>query len=111
MRSPIWVKHTGAQIEPLPEGVETVFPRKTKIEVEPPHGPGPLLIGRSTLITLQFPTAQSFDDFRKALVEARCPIQADAALNIIRFPAQYQAQFETVLQGLSETYQTVVQDL
>lgn len=108
--APLWVKHDALKFEALPMAAQTVFPKAGAVPVEP-AGPRPLLLQRTTQITLRFPDAATFDDFRQALVEARCPIQADAAACTITFALQYQPSFKTVLQQLAEKYQVEIKDL
>ncbi len=109
--SPLWVKHGPACFDLLPDAARTIFPKKATAPVAP-RGPARVNLLRTAQVTLYFSThTQAFEDFRKALAEARCPIQADAANNTITFSQQYQPQFEGVVQQLAEKYQVDIQDL
>ncbi len=105
---PFWVAHRTSDFARLPEAAQTVFPRQ-----EPPvpaSGPQPVQLSRAVMVTVQFPAAEVFQDFRAALVEARCPIQADANGLTISFPQHEQARFEQVVQQLAHKYQVEIND-
>lgn len=106
--APLAVEH-GNTFTPLPEKASTCFPHQSAQSL--PSGPQPLQIGRSTLVSLHFPSEQSFEDIRKALAEARCPIQVDIQARVIRFAQHHQPIFLSVLAQLSDRYQVDIQDL
>ena len=102
-------RHLRIAIRPLPEGTRTCFPHaKTAPQAA---GPQPLHIERTTLVSLHFSGEAAFEDFRKALAEARCPIQVDIPARLIRYAQHYQPIFDSVCQQLTSKYQVQLTDL
>ncbi|MBN1428393.1 MAG: hypothetical protein JXB07_08410 [Anaerolineae bacterium] len=107
--APVVIRHGLRRFEPLPETARTIFPKKTK-QSEAPRGPQQVLLPRVVMMTYTFPDAAIFDDFRKALAELRCPIQADPAMLSITFPQQEQPRFDEALQQLAGKYRVEIED-
>ncbi len=109
--APLSVEHDPANFELLHEAVHSIFPKILPAPAAP-DGPETITLKRSSKIVLNFSASpQAFEDFRKALAEARCPIQADAAHYSITFSSRHQPLFDTVLQQLADKYQVSIQDL
>jgi hypothetical protein len=97
------------RIQPLPAGAHTCFPQE--IPAAEPAGPQLLEIERSTLVRLHFPSEESFEDFRNALSEARCPIQVDVPARLIQYAQQHQPIFDRIQEQLAGKYQVRIEDL
>jgi uncharacterized membrane protein len=108
--APLRVEHGAAHFELLSDTTHSVFPKKSAAPALQ-RGPELVFLRRSSLVTLDFSSSpQAFEDFRKALAEARCPIQANAATFTITFSSQRQPQFNEVQRQLADKYQVEIQD-
>jgi hypothetical protein len=100
--APIKVQHAPAEFTPLPESVQSVFPRQVPIqEVE---APTPVTIQKTTTVTLTFPYDEVFNAFRRALTEVRVPVQADAGARTLTFSDQFMPALDDVVRQLDTLY-------
>jgi len=108
--APLSVKHGAGKFAPQPETAQSVFPKQSLVPPAP-RRPDAIFLKRRTQVALNFSGyPQAFDDFRKVLVEAHCPIQANTTTYTITFSSQYQTQFEEVLRQLADKYQVEILD-
>jgi hypothetical protein len=100
--APIKVQHALAEFAPLPESLQSVFPRQVPIqEVE---APAPVTIQKTTTVTLTFPYDEVFTAFRRALTEVRVPVQADASARTLTFSDQFMPALDDVVRQLDTLY-------
>lgn len=101
--APLLIQHPASGFAPLAESAISLFPKKPA-EENAPRKPKSLGVSRSIAITVKFPDDESFDAFRKALAELRCPFQSDLKLRTISFDQQFQAKFDEAVQQLQDIF-------
>jgi hypothetical protein len=102
--APINAKHSLLGFSPLPDGVQSVFPKIKPVLASAPPPPEPVIIQKTTTITLTFPFDEVFDVFRRALAEARVPVQADAGTRSLTFSDQFMPALKNIIQQLDAVY-------
>ena len=108
--APLQADHGAVNFVPLPETAQTIFPKKATVSIAE-IGPEQVFLKRVTLVSLDFSGyPQAFEDFRKALAEARCPIQANAAAYTISFSQQHQPKFDETIRQLADKYLLEIRD-
>jgi hypothetical protein len=109
--APLRVDHNAVNFELLPETAQTIFPKKSTVSIAG-ISPEQVFLKRVTLVSLDFSGhPQAFEDFRKALAEARCPIQANAAAYTISFDQQHQLIFDKTIRQLADKYLVEIRDM
>ena len=101
--APIGVVHNSLEFSPLPNGVQSIFPKIASIQES--ESPEPVTIRKVITITLHFPFDEVFDEFRRALAEARVPVQADVRARTLTFPESFMPALEEVIRQLDTVYQ------
>ncbi|MBS1254182.1 MAG: hypothetical protein MAG451_03239 [Anaerolineales bacterium] len=108
---PLRIKHAGSALHPLPEGARTVFPKKTEVVKPKPKPKEPMLLRRETTIRFHFPNSKSLNQFRKALLDRRCPAEVDKDNLTLTFSKRYQSEVEKVIKALAEDYVIRIEDV
>ena len=72
--------------------------------------PEPVSLRKVVTITLYFPADEIFDEFRRALAEARVPVQADARALSLTFPEPFLPALEEVIQQLADVYEVHIEE-
>ncbi len=104
------VVHPGDHFEALPEGVQTVFPTQTDTATLEPALPQSVTLKRQMLITLFFPDIEVLEAFRKALLEARCPVEMNVERKTLTLAQRYQHELNSAIQALGDTYALDVEE-
>ncbi|MFQ5616107.1 MAG: hypothetical protein ACE5GO_06575, partial [Anaerolineales bacterium] len=100
---PLWVEHDGAALKRLPQKARTAFGKQ--IEEPKTRKPKTIVVGRETKIMLDFyPTRAAFEGFRKAMLDARCPVIADPEKMTLTFAEKYRAQAEAAAEGMGDRF-------
>jgi hypothetical protein len=110
-RVPLRVKHSGTMLRPLPQNAQTVFVKRSR-EVKPkPKAKESVTLLRKTSITLHFSTGQVLKRFRQALLDIRCPVEADKDNLTITFAQQYEPLVEQATKSLAKEYLIRIEDI
>jgi hypothetical protein len=104
---PLRIDHPRGEFFLLQEMVSSAFPKKVIEEIQERVNQVKLI--QTISVTLTFPEAGSFDAFRKALAELRCPFQSDSKLRTITYDQKNQAKFDKALQRLANVYAVEVE--
>ena len=111
---PLHIKHRSSAITSLPADARTVFPKrdmsgsKSKVRSKTKK---PVIIKREVQITYHFPTKKMMEEFRKALITARCPIAADWGKLTLSFASQYEPEVKRVSKALKQDYIIKFEDI
>jgi len=108
--APLWVAHNLLEFTGLPEGVQSIFPLAGATPGAEQLHPEPVSLRKVTTITLQFPSDEIFDTFRRALAEGRVPVQADARALSLTFPEPFLPALEAVIQQLADVYEVRIDE-
>nr|QNT35485.1 hypothetical protein ICMCNNFD_00002 [uncultured Methanosarcinales archaeon] len=104
---PLRIKHRSLDLTPLPDGANTVFPRrdlsvsKSKAKAKAKTKKR-VTIKREVRITFHFPAKELMEEFRKGLVAARCPVAADWGKLTLSFDKRYESEVKKVSKKLSD---------
>lgn len=101
------VQHELGSLQPLPEKAHTLFPRRSVEAAAKPQAPPrkqAVTIKQETLMALSFPSDELFDQFRKALLEEHCALEAHKEKRQLILSSSYQSQVQQVIEKLSEGY-------
>jgi hypothetical protein len=114
-RVPLPLAHSPIRLLPIPPGAVSVFPHAAPPPAEPaPLAPEPLTIRQALTVTLRFPPGETgeaaFEDFRRALAEARVPLQADVRARTFTFPSEFLPALEKVVRKFEEVYAVKMQE-
>jgi hypothetical protein len=102
--APLWVEHAQERLSALPPEARTVVVcREAAGSSLEESREVPVL--RTALIKLHFPAEGVFEAFRSALLDRRCPIEADPIERTITYAGQYQACVDEAIQALENQYQ------
>ncbi|MDM8529896.1 hypothetical protein QUF63_01895 [Anaerolineales bacterium HSG25] len=107
---PLRISHTETTLTPIPDKAKTVFPKRKK-ERPKPKQKETLTLMRHTTITLHFPNQTALKVFRKALLDARCPIETDMSQLILTYNKQYEKQVNEVFKELRKSYKLTITDV
>jgi len=104
---PLRIKHRSSAFTLLPDGADTVFPRrdmgvskakaKSKAKTKTKKR---VTIKREVRITFQFPTKKLMEEFRNGLIAARCPVVADWSKLTLSFDKRYESEVKKVSKEL-----------
>ena len=70
-----------------------------------------MTLKRETLIALHFPDDGLFEEFRKALLDARCILDVNKERRTLTLSGKDEAQIKEVIKRLSSAYAIRVEDL
>jgi hypothetical protein len=106
------VQHANDRVEVLPKTAQTLFPRRTDAKARPvkPEKQG-LIIKREHLIALSFPSDETYEKFRKALLESECPVEANKETRQLKLSSRYEDQIQEVIKKLSNEYLIRLEDI
>ncbi len=111
---PLRIKHRSSALTHLPAGARTVLPKcdlsgsKTKSTKKAKK---PVTIKREVRITYHFPAKELMEEFRKALMAARCPVAADWGKLTLSFASQYEPEVKKVRKSLKQEYTIKFEDM
>ncbi|HDN65352.1 MAG TPA: hypothetical protein ENF23_03505 [Methanosarcinales archaeon] len=102
---PLRIKHRSSDFTRLPDGADTVFPRrdmgvskaksKTKAKTKKR-----VTIKREVRITFHFPAKELMEEFRNGLITAGCPVAADWGKLTLSFDKRYEPEVKKVSKKL-----------
>jgi len=100
---PLRIKHRSSAFTLLPDGADTVFPRrdmgvsksKAKSKVKKR-----VTIKREVRITFHFPAKKLMEEFRNGLIATRCPVAADWGELTLSFDKRYESEAKKVSKKL-----------
>ena len=113
---PLHIKHRSSALTYLPDGTRTVFPRRDMSVSKAKGGAKakakkPVIIKREVLITFHFPAKDLMEEFRKALIAARCPVAADWGKLTLSFASQYEPEVKKISKALKQDYTIKIEDI
>jgi hypothetical protein len=108
---PLRVEHPASALRLLPPKARTVFAQKTRAAKPKPKTKEPVTLMRHTTITLHFPTGRLLEKFRQALLDIRCPVEADKDNLTITFSRRYEPQVDQVVKALEKEYLIRIEDI
>ncbi|MGP8323405.1 MAG: hypothetical protein ACT6FG_05380 [Methanosarcinaceae archaeon] len=100
---PLRIKHRSSAFTRLPDGADTVFPRrdmgvsKSKAKSKAKKR---VTIKREVRITFHFPAKKLMEEFRNGLIAARCPVAADWGKLTLSFDKRYESEVRKVSKKL-----------
>ncbi len=103
-RVPIYVAHQKDALTRLPEGAETAFPSGEDAAPRPE-----VTVKRETFVRLTFSDREAMAVCRKALLDARCPVESDEVRRTLTLPGQYKPQIDAALESLHESYDVTLE--
>lgn len=106
---PLRVVHADDRLKTLPKKAKTVFPHKTQTRQAKTRQAATLR--RQQWLTLYFPDDELLETFRKALLDARCPVEADLARRALTMPQRYEAQLNAIIATLQDSYSIKLEDI
>ena len=106
------IRHGDTAWEALPAQAHTVFPRYIPAAQIPKQKPKQAVtLKRETLIALHLPDDGLFEEFRKALLDARCILDVNKERRTLTLSGKDEAQIKQVIKRLSSAYAISVEDL
>jgi len=108
---PLRVNHPEDALQPLPARARTVFPIEGETARPKPKEKEGLTLFRQTMISLRFPSSDTLEMFRKALLDARCPVEVDKERLTLTFLKHYEPHVMKVMQALAEVYLVRVEEV
>ncbi len=108
---PLCVKHPDESFTPLPKHARTRFARKTAAASKPQEVKPAVTLTRVTRVQLAFPSQAFFDDLLRALVEAKCPVEADRAKLRLTYSKTNEPQVTEAIRGSKTRYQVKIDDV
>ncbi len=108
---PLRIKHRPSVLTPLPDGADTVFPRRDLRSKERAKAKKPVTIKREVQITFHFPAKELMEEFRNGLIAARCPVAADWSKLTLSFARQYESEVKKVSTALKQDYTIKIEDI
>ncbi|MEW5956974.1 MAG: hypothetical protein AB1801_04565, partial [Chloroflexota bacterium] len=106
---PLLVNHPENALQPLPDEAKTLFVKKSKLAKTKEMQP--VLLKRETVITLHFPTDEILEEYRRALVQARCPVTVNKDNRTLTYSQRHLALAEAAFQSLQRKYLVSIEDL
>jgi hypothetical protein len=103
-RVPFYVAHQKDALTRLPEGAETAFPSGEDAAPRPA-----VEVKRETFVRLTFSDREAMALCRKALLDARCPVESDEVHRALTLPGRYKPQIEAALESLRESYDVTLE--
>jgi len=104
---PIRIKHRSSAYTLLPDGADTVFPRRDSSVPKSKSKAGAraktkkrVTIKREVQITFHFPAKELMEEFRDGLVAVRCPVAADWSKLTLSFDKRYESEVKKVSKKL-----------
>ena len=110
-RIPLRVKHTASSLRVLPRQARSVFPKKSRAARPRRPKKASVTLKRQTTITLHFPNGTVLEKFRKALLDVRCPVEADKDNLTITFFRKYETEVAKTIKALGKNYRIQIEDI
>ena len=108
---PLSVKHWDNALRPLPQKARTLFAKKSKRRKPKAKKKETVTLTRQTIITLHVPQAKTLKAFRKAFLDARCPVEVDVDKLMITYSKKYEDQVAAVIKTLTKDYKIRFEDI
>jgi len=108
---PLRVSHAASAFSQMPAQARTVFVKKSKQPKPKPKKKETVNLLRQVSIILHFPEVKILQTFRKALLDARCPVVVDEDNLTLTYAQSYQAQVTAVMKNLAKQYNIHFQDI
>ncbi|MGP8323788.1 MAG: hypothetical protein ACT6FG_07320 [Methanosarcinaceae archaeon] len=109
---PFNIKHRLSALTILPDGVRTVFPmRDSGVSNIKAKAKKPVTIKREVQVTYHFPAKKLMKEFRKGLIDTRCPVAADWEKLTLSFASQYEPEVKKVRKTLKQDYTIKFEDI
>ncbi len=111
---PLRIKHHSSALMPLPESAHTVFPRRDSSVSRSEAGAKakkPVTIKREVQITFHFPEKELMEEFRKGLIDSRCPVAVDWSKLTLSFTSRYESEVKRVSKSLNQDYTIKIEDI
>jgi hypothetical protein len=108
---PLRVRHDETALRPLPDKARTIFVKKSQVTKPKPEKQEEVILKRQTTIILHFPDRKVLNTFRKALLDARCPVEVDQHNLTIAFARQVEPQVARVIKSLESKYLIRIEDI
>lgn len=108
---PLRARHSDATLHALPKTARTVFGKQSAPGKGKAKQKKRITIKRQTAITLHLPTDALLKRLHKALLDARCPIEANAKNRTVTFSKKHEAVVDGVVKALRKDYVVRVEDI
>ncbi len=109
---PLLIPHPADKLKAMPKGVRSRFRSQSAIAAaKPKKKKARLLLQRETAITLRFPSAKSLEAYRRAMIEARCPITVNQDNLSLTYSKRHQSLASQALKTMRQTYQIKIEDV
>jgi len=108
---PLWVAHPASSLAIVPPPARTVFVQEAPRAKPKPEQKERVKLMRSTRITYHCPTKVFWAAFRQALLDTKCPVEANSNDLTLVIPGQYEEHVLKTLEELREMYQIQVENI
>jgi hypothetical protein len=108
---PLLIKHPENILQALPDEAKTLFAKKSKVAAAKAKEKQMALLKREVSITLHFSSEAILEEYRRALVRARCPVTVNKDNRTLTYSQRHQALAETALQSLQRKYIVSIEDI
>ncbi len=106
---PWTVIHGDNELKSLPKKAKTVFSKEVEVKVKPKKQPITLM--RQVAVTLFFHDSQILEEFRKVMLEANCPVEANTTKLTLTYTKQYENLVEAAFKQLGKDYIITLEDI
>ncbi|MCP4370073.1 MAG: hypothetical protein GY797_18445 [Deltaproteobacteria bacterium] len=107
---PLLITHPENGLKPLPDKAKTIFVKKSKLAAKAKKKQT-VVLKRETAITLHFPTQEILEEYRRAMVRARCPITVDKNNQTLTYSEQHQAPAKAALKSMQKKYRIKIENI
>lgn len=107
---PLLISHPENGLKPLPDKAKTIFVKKSKLAAKTKKKQT-VVLKRETAITLHFPTQEILEEYRRAMVRARCPITVDKDRRTLTYSEQHQTPAEAAFKSMQKKYRIKIEDI
>lgn len=108
-RVPLLMKHDVPALKPLPKSANSVFPKQAE-RSRSKTSRLKVSLKREVRVTLQFPSTELLEVFRKGLSQARCALEVDRTRRTISFPHSCEVHVKDIVRQIKEDYQVHFED-
>lgn len=108
---PLLINHPENALQALPDEAKTLFAKKSKVAAAKAKEKPVALLKREVSITLHFTNDAILEEYRQALVQARCPVTVSKDNLTLAYSQRHQALAETAFQSLQKKYRVSIEDI
>jgi hypothetical protein len=108
---PLLVNHPENTLQALPDEAKTLFAKKSKVAAAKAKEKPVALLKREISITLHFSSEAILEEYRRALVQARCPVIVNKDNRTLTYSQRHQALAEIAFQALQRKYIVSIEDI